>query len=216
VGIFKNLNPHCPLDAIEARQREASRARTQNKRKAPMPKNTPFRAPDNVWSAGVIQPPPPDNSQLVENVISRIAQLEAENADLRDVLARYVDQAAQHAAEVEGYRWELKETARTFADLATRFDRLSDDLEQFANAQAERDAELAEVKAIKDRFKAKGKLALAQCKEMEALLKHPDAKKALKKALHRDSHPDASPQQKRAYDQAFTTMNAIYERIEAG
>lgn len=172
--------PGCTLDAIEERQRAAALARAQNKGEPPLPEDT---------------------SQLVANVTERMARLEAENAELRDVLAGYVERADQHQ--------------RALADATERSAMLTAHLEKFQLALAERDAALAKVTAFKDRFQAKGKLALAHCREMESLLKRPDVKKALQKTLHQDAHPQATAPQRLAYDRDFAALNAVYERIEA-
>jgi hypothetical protein len=74
--------------------------------------------------------------------------------------------------------------------------------------------ELAQVKATRDRYQTNGKRVNAEKREMEALLKRPDVKRALQKTVHRDAHPGASPTQLLTHDQDFIKLTSIYQRIE--
>jgi hypothetical protein len=60
------------------------------------------------------------------------------------------------------------------------------------------------------RYQTNGKRVNAEKREMEALLKRSD----VKRALHRDAHPGASPTQLLTHDQEFIKLTAILDRIE--
>jgi hypothetical protein len=109
-----------------------------------------------------------------------------ERAEFREVLAAYVERDAQNR--------------RLLAQALDQIEKLNE--------------ELAQVKATRDRYQTNGKRVNAEKREMEALLKRPDVKRALQKTLHRDAHPGASPTQLLTHDQEFIKLTSIYQRIE--
>ena len=167
----------------------------------------------------MIDDAPQRGSDPAERKLAELWELlnrrEAEVARLRDERRRDLD-------EGEALRRDLTARDAVFSECQALVEELN--------------TELARVKETRDRYQANGKAAaaardaarariaqleeqLAQCDQrlgrFKTVLKMAGAKKALVKLAHPNMHPNAGAAERRALNETFQTLTAVFDEMEA-
>jgi chromosome segregation ATPase len=133
-----------------------------------------------------------------------VAQLEGTIAEAREVIAGLLaekQELEQRATDFSAWQRAVAERDRALGEAVAQCDALA--------------ANLAEVTATKDRFKASGKRVLAELRDMRAILEIPGVLDAAQKAARIATHPDKGRTEadRRARTAKFQESEAAFERL---
>lgn len=157
---------------------------------------------------------PPESGQVAE--LEELLELsEAEIARLKDEHLRALVDCEVLRRDVAARATELAECQTVLSELNTEFTRVKETRDRYQTngkrAAAARDAAQARIAQLEEQL-AQLEKRLGQFK---AVLKIAGAKKALVKLAHPDMHPNASPAERRALNETFQTLTAVFDEMES-